>query len=104
MSGEILKAFAIVGLMGVMGFVIHLFIRRSQALLHGWAKEHGYEILDAEPRFFRRGPYGWSSKNQVVYRVWVRDREGVERLGWVRCGSYWGGVFDDKVESQTERV
>ena len=101
---QILGAFAVVMLAVFVGFVIYIHIRRAQTLLKGWAEENGYEILDAEPRLFRRGPYFWSGRGQVVYRVWVRDREGVERLGWVRCGSWWGGVLVDKVESQCDEV
>ena len=100
MDDQLLGVFAIIVLAGFVGTVIYVQIRRAQTLLQGWAEEHGYKVLEAQHRLFSKGPYVWSSRGQAVYRVWVRDREGVERRGWVRCGTWWGGVFADKVESR----
>ena len=85
-------------LAGFVAFVIYIHIRRARDLLEGWAEENGYEILESEQRLFRRGPYFWSGRGQVIYRVSVRDSAGVERLGWVRCGSWFAGVLSDKFE------
>jgi hypothetical protein len=103
MSEQVLGVLAIVVLAGFVAFMLYLQIRRAQTLLRGWAKENGYEILGAEHRIFRKGPYIWSARGQAVYRVRVRDRAGVERLGWVRCGSWFAGVLSDKVESRWDQ-
>jgi hypothetical protein len=100
MSEQLLGVVAMLFLVVFVGFVIYVQIRRAQTLLKGWAQENGYEILEAEHRIFRKGPYIWSMRGQAIYRVWVRDRAGVERRGWVRCGTWWAGVFADKVESR----
>ena len=100
MRDQVLGVFAMLLLAGFVGAVIYIQIRRAQTLLRGWAEENGYEILDSEHRLFRKGPYIWSGRGQAVYRVWVRGRGGVERLGWVRCGTWWAGVLADKVESR----
>lgn len=72
---------------------------RSRKMLNTWAADHGYRILDAENRWFRRGPFFWTSgKGQTVYRIMVRDRDGDTREGWARCGSYWMGLLSDQVE------
>ena len=100
MNERVFGVLAMVVLVGFVAFVIYIQIRRAQTLLRSWAEEHGYEVLEAEHRIFRKGPYIWSARGQVVYRVWVRDRGGVERLGWVRCGSWWAGLLSDKVEAR----
>jgi hypothetical protein len=72
---------------------------RGRSLLNRWAQENNFQILDFEMRTLSAGPFTWtSSRNQIVYFVHVRDREGKERSGWVRCGSFWGGILSDKTE------
>jgi hypothetical protein len=104
MNDQVLGVFAILLLAGLVAVVIYVQIRRAQTLLQGWAEENGYEVLEAEHRLFRKGPYVWSARGQAIYRVRVRDRGGVERRGWLRCGTWWGGVFADKVESRWDEV
>ncbi len=69
-------------------------VARANAILQNWAREHDFELLHFEASFFTGG-FGWltTSRNQRVYFVRVRDREHRERSGWVRCGSFWGGVL-----------
>ena len=94
---EILLAFV---LLGILAPVLYIHITRSQKLLKHWADENGYEFLHVEHRMFRKGPFVWSSRGQTVYRVEVRDEQGLERKGWVRCGSWWAGVLGDQVEAK----
>lgn len=76
---------------------------RARQMLESWAKENGYQILRSELRWFRRGPFFWTtSRNQMVYYVSVRNREGVTRNAWVRCGTWWLGVFQYKAEVRWE--
>ena len=102
MGETMMGVFFVVLLVGSIGAAIYARITRSQKLLTKWASDNGYELVHAEDRLFRKGPYGWSSKNQVVYRVWVRDAQGNEHTGWVRCGDYMMGVFADKVEAKLD--
>jgi len=78
------------------------FFVRSKTLLQKWAAENGFQITHYERKWlFFTGPFKWwtTSRNQTVYFVRVRDRDGYERSGWVRCGSFFGGVlFSDKTE------
>ena len=72
---------------------------RGRTLLNRWAEVHGFEILHSECRTLCAGPFTWtSSRNQMVYFVRVRDHEGRERSGWVRCGSFWSGIASEKTE------
>jgi hypothetical protein len=83
------------------GWACYWNISRSRTLLRGWAAQNGFEILHSEFRFFRRGPFFWTtSKGQTVYYVRVRDAEGQTRSGWVRCGSWWLGLCSNKTEAR----
>ena len=98
MSSGVGEALIIVGAAGVVIYVALISIRRSRQLIANWAEDQGYRILHAEQRAFRRGPFGWSSKGQTVWRVRLRDEQGREREGWVRCGSFAGGLLSDQIE------
>lgn len=78
------------------------FDRRSRIILRRWAEDNGFQITQRKQRYlFFTGPFKWwtNSRNQIIYFVRVRDRAGNDRSGWVRCGSYWGGVFfSNKIE------
>ena|SRR5437868_2077655 len=72
---------------------------RSQSILQKWADVNGYQIVEKERRTFLKGPFFWSSsKSQIIFRVVVRDEQGYTRSGWVRCGSWWWGLFTDDVD------
>ena len=72
---------------------------RSRELLERWAVEHGFTIIHGEYRYLFLGPFSWSSgRGQTVYNVRVRDDNGRERSGWVRCGSMSFGIISDKTE------
>ena len=75
------------------------FYRRAAAILQRWAQENDFQIVSSEPRILSRGPFFWTSSNaQVVYYVTVIDMAGRTRRGYVRCGSFWGGILSDKAE------
>ena len=72
---------------------------KSRSLIQQWADDNGYRLLSSESRPFRRGPYFWtSSKGQTVYYVTVEMPDGTTRSGWIRCGSFWGGLWSSKVD------
>jgi acetamidase/formamidase len=71
---------------------------RSREILDGWVAENGYTLLDAERRWFLRGPFFFfAGKGHEVFRVEVRDAEGSTRRGYVRVGGWWLGLLSDKV-------
>ena len=104
---DVAKAFAI-ALVAITAFVgwFWIFIALSKTILRRWAGENGFQIISFEQRYlFFTGPFKWWSngRGQFVYRVVIRDRDGHERSGWVRCGSYLGGVlFNNDVEVRWE--
>ena len=91
----------LLGLAGA-GLYIYFLVTRSKHLLNKWAAENQFQLLHAEHRMFRKGPFLWSSRQQVVYRVRVRGAQGREKEGWVRCGGWWSGVFSDKIEAEMD--
>ena len=85
----------------VWGFVWHF--SRSRSILENWADQNGYQILERDYRNFFKGPFFWvCSRQQTVYHVKVRDREGRVRSGWVRCGGWFTGLWSDKAEVRWE--
>jgi hypothetical protein len=82
----------------LIGLSLYLYITRSRSLLRKWIQENRYDLVHAEYRYLRKGPFFWSSRNQPVYRVEVRDAAGNHRSGWLQCGGWFLGVLTDKVK------
>lgn len=73
--------------------------KRGRDILEHWAMEYGYQILSSHFCWLWRGPFFWrSSKGQMVYYVVVRTSDGYTRQGWVRCGSFFLGIWKDRAE------
>jgi hypothetical protein len=90
-------AFPLAGIVLFLGWRWHF--RRAESQLHQWAERCCYRILMRKYRLFLRGPFYWnSSSGQAVYRGRVADREGVQREGWLRVGSWLWGVTTDQVD------
>lgn len=67
---------------------------RANEIRARWAAQHGFEILSATYCWFWRGPFWWrSTDGQFVFRIVVRDRDGRQRSGWLRCGSWFLGLL-----------
>ena len=91
--------FAVAAVVGVLSIAWHF--GRSRSLLETWAAENGYRIISSQYRFLARGPFFWTtSKSQSVYRVEVQDPAGRRRTGYVRCGTWLGGLLSNKVEAR----
>ena len=83
----------------VIALVMSKFYGRSKSILDHWAEENGFVIVAKERRFFRRGPFLWTtSQGQDVYRLTVDCRDGCQRSAWVRCGGFFKGLFSDNVD------
>ena len=95
--------------MGLIVVIVPLSIwwhlSRSHELLESWASSNGFEIVHFERRWFRRGPYFWStSKGLEVFHVTVTAPEGRTRDAFVRVGGYWMGLFSSNVDSTWDDV
>ena len=92
---EILLIAAVVGL-ALLGTSWHF--SRGRALLDRWAAREGFVLESADYCWFWRGPFWWrSGEGNAVYRVVVRDRDGIVRRGHARCGGLFFGMWSDEV-------
>jgi hypothetical protein len=74
-------------------------IRKSKRMVEEWARQQGLQIVASEFRWWRRGPFFWkSSRNQTVLYATVRLPDGSVRAAFIRCGSWWLGVLQDRLE------
>ena len=96
----------ILGICGIAVFLIAVLIAvdwyrisRSRSILKEWAAWNGLQILSLK-RAFWTGAFNpfTTSRSQVVFWVRVRDGAGHDRSGWVRCGSFWGGLSRSRAE------
>ncbi|HST05175.1 MAG TPA: hypothetical protein VLQ48_10605 [Chloroflexia bacterium] len=93
----------------IIGVVFALFAyargtyRHAAHLLDQWASDNQYRIIESDRRYLRKGPFTWiSSQNQIIYRVTVQGPSGNIRHGWVRCGSYLLGAWQNTVDVRWE--
>jgi hypothetical protein len=86
-----LLGLAAIGFMAVQAWLSP----RAEVLLEQWLFENNLWMVEAETRFWRRGPFyfGETSKLQVIYRVLVENEAGQHRHVWVCCGGKYVGLF-----------
>lgn len=73
--------------------------RHAAHLLDQWASDNQYRIIESDRRYMRKGPFTWtSSQSQIIYRITVQDPSGNIRHGWVRCGSYLLGAWQNAID------
>jgi hypothetical protein len=57
-------------------------------------------FLIIDIRFLSRGPYTWTLLGkQLVFHVVIKDSDGAVRTGYVKCGSFFWGVFVNRAEA-----
>jgi len=72
--------------------------RSSRRVVEAWARSSGFELLEADRRFLRRGPFWWRNpSHQQVFRVTVRDGRRGTRRGYVCVGGWLTGMFSEKL-------
>jgi hypothetical protein len=94
------------GLLALVAVVLvlsSLYSLRRRQLLRNWADDKGLEILDSKERVFFCGPFTWSRRRQqTVYFIRVRDKDGRERSGWARVGRYSSDEPEIEVRWKTD--
>ena len=90
-----------VAIFAILTWVWHF--GRARKTLTDWAADGGLELMRAEVRFFRRGPFFWrSAKGHTVYHIVVRDADGQTRSGYARVGGWFLGVLSRQVTVEWE--
>jgi len=98
------KSLIILVLTIVVSVMVLMFLRARQ-ILETWAEDNGYEILSSDLRFLSRGPYSWTLLGkQWVFHVTVRDHERIVRTGFVKCGSFWWGIWVNRAEAEWDMM
>jgi hypothetical protein len=78
-------------------------IFKGQSLLPHWAERNHYLVVQAEVRYWDRGPFLWTtSAIQLVYRVTLQDSHGNSRTAWLAFGGWGLGLFSHKVQVHWE--
>lgn len=96
------KNIVILGVAIIVVLMVLMFSRARQ-ILANWARENGYEVLSSEMRFLSRGPYKYTLfGKQWVFHVVVRASDGTVRTGYVKCGSFFWGIFVNRAEAKLD--
>jgi hypothetical protein len=78
---------------------------RALAMLTAWAEEHGYCLLDCEPRLLAVGPFDmFHTPLRIVFRFSAADKFGRRRTGWACCGRRFLGLLDGRVAVRWDSV
>jgi hypothetical protein len=100
-----------IGPVAFAGFAIALTVvllwwryHRAATMIDEWASHEGLEVVSKSVCWFWPGPFWFrTSRNQVVYRVRVRDQEGQEYSGYIRLGNWFLGLWIDEVAVEWDR-
>src|SRR3954451_9279811 len=71
---------------------------KADTILKRWTLASGFELVSAQKRYLRTGPFLLYSRGQFVFRIVVRDHAGTQHAGWIRIGGWLAGVLSDKTE------
>lgn len=63
-----------------------------------WAEEQGLKLVSFRWARFYEGPSAWvRSKNQHLFKVVIRDRDGQNRSCWIMFGTFWGFTWGEPI-------
>lgn len=76
-------------------FYMVWYNRRVQYVVNQWAQSQKFKVISCRRGWFPPRKFFWTtSRSQVFMRVRVWDGAAKqEREGWVRVGSYLGGIW-----------
>src|SRR5258708_5074208 len=56
-----------------------------------WAESQNLQLVSFRYAWFYEGPSAWTrSRNQHVFRVVTKDRDGLTGYCWIMFGTFWG--------------
>ena len=101
------ETFGTILVLVMLGCVLALWgwhFSRSRKMVEQWARANGMELIEAERRFFRRGPFWWrTGKGQAVFRVTVRNGSGQVQHSYIRVGGFFLGLLSDQVTVEWDK-
>ena len=85
---------------GAVFFVAVLTLSRRywKRRLTQWAESQHLQLIGFRGAWFYEGPSAWTrSRNQHVFRVVTKDRDGLTRYCWIVFGTFWGFTWGELV-------
>jgi hypothetical protein len=77
----------------IAGLNVWGFIRlhRARAAIRDALQANGFELVELKRRWFRVGPFSWTTSGggRLIYSLTVRDGANHLRTGWARWGGIW---------------
>src|SRR5450432_1543223 len=63
-----------------------------------WAESEHLELVSFRCARFYEGPSAWTrSRNQHVFHVVTKDRDGQTRYCWIMFGTFWGFTWGEPI-------
>jgi hypothetical protein len=63
-----------------------------------WAEDQHLQLVSFRGAWFFEGPSAWTrSRNQHVFRVVTKDRDGLTRYCWIMFGTFWGFTWGEPI-------
>ena len=73
----------------------HMYWKRR---LTKWAESEHLQLVSFRYAWFYEGPSAWTrSRNQHVFRVVTKDRDGLTRYCWIMFGTFWGFTWGEPI-------
>lgn len=79
---------------GVLGLLQHLIYLRCRTIILRWSRHSGWNVIDAERRVFRSGPFPFQP-GCPVFLLTLKSSAGRRRQAFVQCGNAVMSVFSD---------
>jgi hypothetical protein len=77
---------------------------RSRYLIHRWAADNAFTLVERRYRILFRGPFFRAPRaGHTVHAITIRDRHGVLHSGYVRCGGLWRALTRGAVEVRWDK-
>ncbi|MEI6233757.1 MAG: hypothetical protein WCT04_11935 [Planctomycetota bacterium] len=77
--------------------VLYWFLVLPDKRLNQWAQKRGLKLITSDDVTNSDNPYS-IARGQIVFRIKVLNPDGMERTGYLKCGSVYGGLLSDYCE------
>ena len=95
-DARLLSIYAVVAAVMILALILaQMYWRRR---LTKWAESQQLQLVSFRGAWFFEGPSAWTrSRNQHVFRVVTKDRDGLTRSCWIMFGTLWGFTWGEPI-------
>lgn len=95
-DSRLLSIYAAVAAVMILALVLaQMYWKRR---LTRWAESQHLQLVSFRGAWFFEGPSAWArSRNQHVFRVVTKDRDGLTRYCWIMFGTFWGFTWGEPI-------